>query len=73
MLTSRQTFAASLTATILRGKYRQWAVSLFITALEQWREKVRFGIWDFCIPDICHFFYTGKIFRDKILHPKARK
>ena len=25
------------------------------------------------IPDICHFFYTGKIFRDKILHPKARK
>ena len=25
------------------------------------------------IPVICHFFYTGKIFRDKILHPKARK
>ena len=25
------------------------------------------------IPDICHFLYTGKIFRDKILHPKARK
>ena len=32
---TRETFAASLTATILRGKYRQWAVSLFITAL-QW-------------------------------------
>ena len=31
--------------------------------------KVRLG----SIPDICHFFYTGKIFKDKILHPKARK
>ena len=29
--------------------------------------------YDVCIPDICHFFYTGKIFRDNILHPKARK
>jgi len=25
------------------------------------------------IPDICHFFYTGKISRNKILHPKVRK
>ena len=24
------------------------------------------------IPDICHFFYTGKICWLKILHPKAR-
>ena len=23
-----------------------------------------------CIPDICHFFYTGSIFTFKILHPK---
>ena len=30
-------------------------------------------VWEKSIPDICHFFYTGKIFRDKILHPKARK
>ena len=25
------------------------------------------------IPHICYFFYTGKIFQAKILHPKARK
>ena len=23
-----------------------------------------------CIPDICHFFYTGKIYKSKIVHPK---
>ena len=24
------------------------------------------------IPHICHFFYTGKIFENQILHPKKR-
>ena len=27
---------------------------------------------DNIIPDICHFFYTGKLFWSKILHPKVR-
>ena len=26
-----------------------------------------------CIPDICHFFYTGKIYKSKIVHPKKHK
>ena len=26
----------------------------------------------FCIPHICHFLYTGRIFENQILHPKKR-
>ena len=27
---------------------------------------------DLCIPHICHFFYTCRIFENQILHPKKR-
>ena len=27
---------------------------------------------DDCIPHICHFFYTDRIFENQILHPKKR-
>ena len=27
----------------------------------------------YCIPHICHFFYTGRIFENQILHPKKRQ
>ena len=26
----------------------------------------------YSIPHICHFFYTGRIFENQILHPKKR-
>ena len=43
----------------------------FLSRMSRESQHTRFE--DQIIPDICHFFYTGKIFRDTILHPEARK
>ena len=35
------------------------------------KPSIKEGIWGVHIPDICHFFYTGRIFKYQILLPKT--
>ena len=42
------------------------------TTNEKFEYMYMYTLYKHCIPHICHFFYTGRIFENQILHPKKR-
>ena len=67
------TFAAAQCAKSSQTEYPRWKLRIAhdpAEFIERWIFRVLFYVRG--IPDICHFFYTGKICWLKILHPKAR-